>query len=376
MKYKISIIIPIHNIEKYLTHTLDSLLKQTIGSENLEVIMVNDCSTDDSGDIINKYENKYENFKAIHLQKNCGLPGEPRNIGLEQASGEYIMFMDHDDFYSDDSCKVLYEKIYGARADLLFSRYINVFDDGKTKKSPSLFKHDEEIKVDNISEEIRLLAIEPSIWTKIFKRSFLIENNIRFPKGMLAEDLSFIVKSLLKAKGVVYLNNFFSYNYRIRNSDYDKSTIHIRNKKYLMAMINGYHDTYSILKSYGSEKYFPIIFQSHLNYWTESLILSNTNSTEKIELIKEINFFYNKFEKHENKLKLRDKYYPLINLILKKEFNEAAALIEVMSNYEKKEIKLKNNLNASKKQVATLQSTNGWLKYKIKNLNQRAKKKF
>ncbi len=83
MKYKISIIIPVHNIEKHLDKTLNSLIKQTIGIENLEIIIVNDCSTDGTAEIIKKYTDKYENFIDITLKKNSGLPGLPRNIGLE-----------------------------------------------------------------------------------------------------------------------------------------------------------------------------------------------------------------------------------------------------------------------------------------------------
>ncbi len=250
MQYKISIIIPIHNIEKYLEQTLDSLTKQTIGHENLEVLMINDCSTDSSGEIIDRYARKYKNFIAVHLSENCGLPGKPRNIGLEMATGEYLMFMDHDDYYSDDACEVLYNKITLENADMVLSRFIYVYDSGRTRKSPTLFGNASEIKVKTVEEDERFLRLGPTLWTKIFRRSFIIDNNIRFPEGMLAEDLSFVIHSLLKADGIVYLNNHFSYNYRIRNSDEEKSTIHIKSQKYLMAMINGYYDTFFILRGY------------------------------------------------------------------------------------------------------------------------------
>jgi glycosyltransferase involved in cell wall biosynthesis len=191
MNYKISIIIPIFNIERYLTKTLDSLLNQTIGIENLEIIMINDYSTDDSPKIIDKYATKYNNFIAVHLPENSGLPGKPRNIGIERASGEYLMFMDHDDYYSNDACEVFYNKITNENADVVFSRYKYVFEDGRIQNNPNIFGKVNEINIKTIDENKQLFKTAPSIWTKIFRRKFVIENNIRFPEGILGEDLSF-----------------------------------------------------------------------------------------------------------------------------------------------------------------------------------------
>ena len=383
MQYKISIIIPIHNIEKYLEQTLDSLIKQTIGFENLEIIMVNDCSTDNSKEIIDKYACKYNNFIAVHLTENSGLPGKPRNIGLEMATGEYVMFMDHDDYYSDDACEVFYNKITEENVDIVFSRFNYVFGGGNTRNNTTLFGDINEIKVNAVSENKLLLEIGPTIWTKIFRRSFIMENNIRFPEGILAEDLSFVVQSFLKAKGIVYLNNYFSYNYRIRNSNNEKSTIYIRNKKYLRAMIKGYYDTYNVLKDQKQEKYFPIIFKRNLQYWLDCLILSDINPSEKMELLKEIAFLFETKRKYGD----LDKFYlPLFNDIISGRFEEAVLLSEVMADFKKMESDLRrlsenqknlqNQLSAKKKQVAELQTTGGWLQYKTNNIHHRIKIKL
>ena len=94
MEYKISIIIPVYNAEKYIKKSLDSIIKQTIGFEHLEVIMVDDGSTDSSGEIMDEYAAEYENFKSIHLQENSGAAGKPKNCGLDHATAEYLMFLD------------------------------------------------------------------------------------------------------------------------------------------------------------------------------------------------------------------------------------------------------------------------------------------
>lgn len=88
----ISVILPIYNVEMYIEECLNSLVNQTIGVENLEVIMVNDCSTDSTKSIMDKYSEKYSNFISIHLEKNTGSPSTPKNIGVEQATGEYLIF--------------------------------------------------------------------------------------------------------------------------------------------------------------------------------------------------------------------------------------------------------------------------------------------
>lgn len=98
MTYKISVIVPIFNAENDLKNAINSVINQTIGFENIELILVDDCSTDNSKNIINYYLTKYPNIKAIFL-KNTGNPSKPRNIGIDKSTGEYLMFLDSDDFF-------------------------------------------------------------------------------------------------------------------------------------------------------------------------------------------------------------------------------------------------------------------------------------
>ncbi|WP_295113746.1 glycosyltransferase family 2 protein, partial [uncultured Methanobrevibacter sp.] len=99
------------NVEKYIKRAFNSLLTQTIGFENLEIIFIDDNSTDSCPEIIKEYADKYENVKAFFLDENSGYAGKPRNVGLTHATKEFVMFLDPDDYFMDDACETLYHHI-------------------------------------------------------------------------------------------------------------------------------------------------------------------------------------------------------------------------------------------------------------------------
>ena len=107
----ISVILPVYNVEDYIEECLDSLLNQTIGEENLEVILVDDASTDNSVDKIKSYKNKFTNLVLYQYQKNNGSPGKPRNKGVSLATGEFIHFMDPDDVLYENTYEILLKNI-------------------------------------------------------------------------------------------------------------------------------------------------------------------------------------------------------------------------------------------------------------------------
>lgn len=380
MNYKISIIIATYNIKKYLAESINSLLNQTIGLENLEIIMVDDCSNDGTAKIIGNYATEYENLIPIYLTENSALPGKPRNIGLEKATGEYVMFMDHDDCYAPDALETYYNKITKEGADVIYSRYNYYFENGRVTHNPNQFEKAKEIIVKSIEKEERLLTTAPAIWTKMFKRDFIMENNIRFPEGMLAEDLSFVTQAFLKARGIIYLNDYFSYYYRIRDSEHDKSTIRIRNKKYLQAMISGYFHTYHVLKRERKEKYFPIIFEGHLKYWMNSFIYSDASPEDKKDLLYEISPLFKIINRYDVDL---NEYSALASSISHGQFNTALQIADLMFYFKKREENhykiqenLKKELDAKNVQVAELQTISGYRKYKTNNMASRFKKRF
>ncbi len=283
-KYKISVVVPTYNSGDFLVDLFDSLKSQTIGFENIEVIFVDDNSKDKRTlDLLNKFSN-YNNVRVIYKEYNSGYPGEGRNIGLKNANGEFIIFTDHDDTYNIDAFEKMYLMCEG---DILITNYYKQFKDKKIPEK-TLFNRSN-IVVNSLNEDLRLLQIGPTIWTKLFKREFLVKNNIQFLEGMLAEDLEFYIHSLFKAKNIVYLDDFYSYNYKIRDEKEDKSTINLRNKEVLSKMIKGYYKTDELLKKLDKSKYFHLVFKRHFVYWITSLIKSEIDDEDKVELLKEIN---------------------------------------------------------------------------------------
>ena len=172
-EYKISIIIPVYNVETEIHKTIESILNQSIGFENLQVIMVDNCSSDNSREIIDEYANKYDNFISIHHQVGSGSAGKPRNTGLSHATGDYVMFLDSDDSYTPKACETLYNKINDIDGDIIFGRYERVYTySGKVKKSYSPYK-------DNLTnlKENNPLNVPDFLWNII--KIFLYGKNIK-----------------------------------------------------------------------------------------------------------------------------------------------------------------------------------------------------
>lgn len=355
MVYKISIIVPVYNIDKYIEDTLESVVRQTFGLENLEVVMVDDGSTDKTGRIIDNYANKYENFIAIHLSKNSGFPGKPRNIGIEKASGNYLMFLDHDDLYADDICETLYNRITTENADIVYCRYMNLFEGNKKVHHPYVFDDDiDEINVKTIENEKRLLLNPPSIWTKIFKKEFILNNKILFPENTLAEDITFMVQAYLKAKGIIFLNNYVGYYYRIRQNE-NASTIFSKNKKSLMAMLEGYYNIHNIWKSAGKEDYFSFNCQTSLPFWVTLFISSDLSRLEKKELLKKAKPLFQKYESYG--FEHPKKHITLlIRLIVNNQFDDAILFSEIWVASVKNQHRIESELEKLNHRLNSIKS--------------------
>jgi glycosyltransferase involved in cell wall biosynthesis len=378
-QYKISIIIPVYNVEFYIIDALDSIVRQTIGLEYLEVIMVDDCSTDNSGKIIDEYANKYENFISIHLPENSGAAGRPRNVGIEKATGEYLMFLDPDDYYADDACEVLYDKIKEENVDMVFGKYVFLYPN-RPQTSRTVFTEDS-VKIQGIDDNPQVLTIPPSLWTKIYKRTFIINTNIKFPEGIPGQDLVFVAHTLLVAKGILFLNTKIILYYRVREND-NVSMTYNRNRKYISGLIQAYVDTYTVFKDNNFEDYFSIVCDNHLPYWTKHFILSDLSYSERREIFKESEFLFKKY--NEYGLEPNEKYLAyLFNLLIQKKYDESLLFIEGFSSLLKQQKTIENDMNELKKQLAMKKdeltenlTTEGYVKYKSKNLIIRTKKRL
>lgn len=199
MQKKVSVIIPCYNAEKYLDECLDSLQNQSIGMEYLEVILVNDASTDQTGAMLEAFEQKYpESVMVIHLEKNC-KQGGARNIGLSYASGEYVVFLDADDFIEADFYEDLYRIATKYNTDIVQYPFWDVTYDqaGNVIKEVCTFqiRHKGYGEITNELERKQFLMgrIMPcGSQSKFYKRTFLLENGATFLEGVAFEEPSFV----------------------------------------------------------------------------------------------------------------------------------------------------------------------------------------
>ncbi len=208
-KPKVSIIVPVYNVEEYLVKCLDSLVSQTL--KEIEIICINDGSTDNSLEILNTFAQKDSRIIIINKQ-NEGVSAA-RNIGLDISNGEYIMFVDSDDYLEIQTCQTVYEKIKNENSDLLIFNYFSVTQN--TKKISA--------ELDNILTNKFSFKQCPdsffytatSVWGKLYKNKDLGNFNTRLKKG---EDTVFFWIYCLRNNPIISILNIPLYNYRIRNN--------------------------------------------------------------------------------------------------------------------------------------------------------------
>lgn len=189
---QVSVIVPVYNCEKYLERCLESLRMQTL--RDTEIIMVNNGSTDRSGDILRQYARKDGRFVLIE-QENLGIQGS-RNRGLEAARGEYIGFVDADDFVEPSMFFALLEKAVSTGSDVSICDYVMTFRNHETGAVLKLQDGFEDVL--NLGQDIfylRYFGRNPVVWNKLYRRSLLMENGIRFEVGH-GEDLLFHLRLL------------------------------------------------------------------------------------------------------------------------------------------------------------------------------------
>jgi len=226
---KVSILVPICNVEKYLAQCLDSLVNQTL--REIEIICINDGSTDNSLSIINDFATK-DNRIVIIDKPNSGY-GDSMNRGLSIAKGEYIGIVESDDFADVSMFEKLYKLTDNGSIDIVRSNYYRYWD---TKGDAECFEADirSNDKAFNLSEEQALFLISPAIWSAIYRREFIIENDIHFlpTPGASYQDTSFFIKTLCKAQKIVYTKDKFLH-YRQDNASSSVKQCSLQKAKYV-----------------------------------------------------------------------------------------------------------------------------------------------
>lgn len=285
---EISIIVAVYNVEKYLRQCLDSLINQTF--KDIEIICVNDGSTDNSLDILKEYQAKDNRIKIIE-QENQG-PGVARNKALDAAEGKYVMVVDPDDWLELEACQVAYEQIEKNGNDLVIFGFKEYREStGEIKENPNQFKIYNDVldKTDiNLCNSGIDFFQNGYSWGKLYNKDFLKDNNIRFLPFYFSEDLPFIQIVLISSNNISILDQPF-YIYRIRKDSASSNSILLNknlwkflffSRKLVIEFIakNGYND--SILKFYNAYLYRSLI------HWYQ--MLSKINPSIKNDFKKEM----------------------------------------------------------------------------------------
>ena len=298
---KVSIIIPVYNVEKYIEECMESVVNQTL--EEIEIIIVNDGTQDNS---MKKIERFLSDDRIIIINKENAGASSARNLGIKLAEGEYISFVDSDDFIE----KTMLEDLYctSNNHDIIFSDFI--FYDEKSKKE---IKNEREILFSENKGSYFYLYGSTVVWNKIYRREFLLKNNLFFKEGIIYEDELFTFKSSFLAEKIKYVKK---YHYYYRNNREGSIMNTLKREK----SIDSYEKIIFEIKKFKNEYNWSLFEKSRIflceNYFVSYLYKmkdQNFKREEVREFENELKEYYkNKFSKIEKKILKQD-----INKILK-----------------------------------------------------------
>jgi glycosyltransferase involved in cell wall biosynthesis len=297
---KISIIVPVYNSEQYLEKCLLSIIQQTF--TNIEIIIVNDGSTDKSKLIIEKYA-AMDN-RIIVLDKPNGGLGDARNFGISHASGDYIAFVDSDDYIDSTMFEKTYNKAIATNADIVECDFYWSYE----KRNVIDIK-----KYSNDKENL-LLNVRVLVCNKLFKKDLIINNKINFPVGLLYEDILFTYKALLNCNNYEYVNDALYYYVQRKISLSNHQTARVRDIFKILKMVKEYYSD--------NHKLDPVVEYVFIRYLLGSSFMRIINIDDK-KLRKDIlkenwKFLNNEFPRwNKNKclkiISLKNVYYRFTN---------------------------------------------------------------
>ena len=316
----ISIIIPVYNAEKYIERCLESLLTQTYS--NIEILCIDDCSKDNSLNILKKIKEQDNRIKLYQLGQNCG-PATARNIGLEHACGEYIMFCDNDDTYAPNMCEQMLTTMITENTDIVTCQ-ANIHN---SFLNPIMAKY---ANCNPLGTFVLLPKYKKSInvflWNKIFKKSIIDQYNIKFPDGVTSEDNAFITKYLtVTDKYCGIQEKYYNYFFRKTSFTLTKKKKNIGQHRFdRLAIIK---DVYKHIEAFNLLQRENIFFKKLILDELEQLFIFNKDINSKKYIIAEYNKFiadaklleYNEycFEKLSANNKKKNKIVRAIMLLIK-----------------------------------------------------------
>ena len=318
---KLSIIVPVYGVEKYIDKCLNSLVKQSL--KEIEIIVVNDGTKDNSQKIIDKYVKKYPDKIKSYIKENGGQ-GSARNYGLKKATGEYIGYVDSDDFVEKDMYKKLYNKAKENNYDIVVCGNYNVSEDYQNKNIDTF--------INNYNTDLENIFFgKMAVWNKIYKRDILIKNKLEFKEKVWYEDLAFTLKAIMNSNTFAFIDEPL-YDYLIREG----STMNNSNVKRNLEILEAFNDILSYIQHNKKEEYFSKIEFLAIDHIYISAIVrvlkAEADDKVKRETInKLIDYMNKKFPNYKNNKYINTlsknrkiiykliniKMYGLINLIFK-----------------------------------------------------------
>ena len=260
--FKVSVIIPVYNTEQYLEACLDSVFGQTL--KELEVILVNDGSTDSSLEIMERYQSAYPDRVRL-LSKENGGQATARNVAIPLCTGEYIGFVDSDDYIEPEMYESMYRKAKETDADYVECDYVNV-KVNTSGEQERIADYGSRVREYTCKED---MFIDPMLapWNKIYKRTLLQESDVRFPEGYIYEDTAFCLKAISLVQRFAFVPEKFVVHF-FRGS----STMNVNKSKRVSNIFPVLQDVISFYKKHDLfEQYYP-----ELEYEIVKILLCST----------------------------------------------------------------------------------------------------
>ena len=300
----LSFIIPLYNCEPYIKKCLDSLLNQGLEINEYEIIVVNDGSTDQGATIVSKYENKYPNIHLLN-QENQGV-SSARNRGIEGSHGDYIQFIDADDYLLPNAMSFIKKEIFdnGLSPDILFylSKTVDKYYDYKNSEKLTAGKI---LFSGGMDEYVKYYGLRWFIWGTIYLRNFLIDNNLKFRPFNFCEDLMFMSDLFILNKGNIILISLDAYRYVLR----PKSASTSYDVRILQESIKSLCDIYkevnklNTISTYSTEIYKKFIYSIRRLAFIRLCSLPPSKMKTYIDLTQSLSLFnYDKFLNNKERL--------------------------------------------------------------------------
>ncbi len=290
---KLSVIVPCYNVEKYLNACVDSILKAKI--DDMEIILVNDGSKDNTLEICLDYEKKYPNLIKIVDKKNGGL-SDARNVGISKAKGEYLAFIDSDDTINENFIKEMIEKAYAGGFDMVTCGVKMIYEDHEVDVNPGYL-------TDLIGKEAikdQMYDFYPAACNKIYKKELF--KDLKFKKGVAYEDVEFMYRLLPNIKRIGVVEGFY-YEYMQREG----SITYTFNEK-LYDMVNNFDSIFNYYKEHNLfDEYYEELEYVYVRYSLATFVKRMAKCKDKKKFDEGVNYALTKVKKNFPKYK-KNKY--------------------------------------------------------------------